>query len=154
ADAFRSADLDIVALPAAEAAARIKGRPPAVAAALVSALDDWASVRRDRREDKAGAGRLSEIAGGADLDPWRNALRTALGQPDRAARLAALKGVVREAKFDELGAVSLDLLGNALSAAGDRAAAEAVLRAAQRRHPDDVWVNYNLAHVLKALGRT
>jgi superkiller protein 3 len=29
-----------------------------------------------------------------------------------------------------------------------------VLRAAQRRHPDDVWVNYNLAHVLEELGRT
>src|SRR5262245_9841507 len=154
ADAFRGADLDIVALPSAEAAARISGRPPAVAEALVSAVDDWASVRRDRREDKAGARRLSEIAGGADSDPWRNALRTALDQPDRAARLAALKGVVREAEFDELGPVSLDLLGSALDAAGDRAAAEAVLRAAQRRHPDDVWVNYNLARLLEALGRT
>jgi tetratricopeptide (TPR) repeat protein len=50
--------------------------------------------------------------------------------------------------------VSLDLLGSALDAAEDRAAAEAVLRAAQRRHPDDVWVNYNLARVLEALSRT
>ena len=147
-------DLDIAALPAAEAAARIKGRPPAVATALVSALDDWASVRRDRREDKAGARRLSETAGGADADPWRHALRTALDQPDGAARLAALKGLVKDARFDELGPVSLDLLGNALTAAGDRAAAEAVLREAQRRHPDDVWVNYNLAGVLAAPGRT
>ena len=154
ADAFRAADLDIVALPPAEAAARIKGRPPAVATALVSALDDWASVRRDRRGDKVGAGRLSETAAGADADPWRNALRTALDQPDRATRLAALRGLVRDARFDELGPVSLDLLGSALDGAEDRAAAEAVLRAAQRRHPDDVWVNYNLARVLEKLGRT
>src|SRR5262249_28646966 len=154
ADAFRGADLDIVALPAAEAAARIKGRPPAGAGGLVSALDDWASVRRDKRGDRAGAGRLSEIAGGADPDSWRNALRTALDQPDRAARLTALKGLVRDARFDELGPVSLDLLGSALDAAGDRAAAEAVLRGAHRRHPDDVWGNYNLARVREALGRT
>jgi serine/threonine-protein kinase len=154
ADAFRAADLDIVALPAAEAAARIKGRPPAVALALVSALDDWAALRRDSRGDKVGAGRLSETAGGADPDPWRNALRTALDQPDRAARLAALKGLARDARFDELGPVSLDLLGSAMDAAGDRTAAEAVLREAQRRHPDDVWANYNLARVLEAQGRT
>src|SRR6516165_4430906 len=154
ADAFRSADLDIAALPPAEATARIKGRPPAVATALVSALDEWASVRRNWSKDKVGAGRISEIAGGADPDPWRNALRTALDQPDRAARLTTLKGLVKDARFDELGPVSLDLLGAALDAAGDRAAAEAVLRAAQRRHPDDVWVNYNLARVLEALGRS
>jgi serine/threonine-protein kinase len=153
ADAFRAAGLDIVSLPPAAAAARIKGRPPAVATALVSALDDWAAVRRGRRGDKAGARRLSEIAGGADPDPWRTGLRTALNQPDRADRLTALKGLFREAKFDELGPVSLDLLGSNLDAAGDPAAGEAVLRAAQRRHPDDVWVNSHLAYVLEELGR-
>src|SRR5262249_2704332 len=97
---------------------------------------------------------VSETAGGGDPDRWRNALLTALDQPDQAARLTTLKGLARDAQFDELGPVSLDLLGSALDAAGDRAAAEAVLRAAQRRHPGDVWANYNLARVLEALGRT
>jgi serine/threonine-protein kinase len=153
ADAFRAAGLDIVALSPAEAAARIKGRPPAVATALVSALDDWAAVRRGRRGDRAGARRLSETASGADPDPWRTGLRTALNQPDRAARSTALKGLFREARLDELGPVSLVLLGSNLDATGDHAAGEAVLRAAQRRHPDDVWVNSHLAYVLEELGR-
>ena len=72
-------------------------------------------------------------------------LRDALDQTGRAARLTALQAAARSARFDELGAVSLDLLGKALASAGDLAEAETVLRAAQRRHPGDVWVNYDLA---------
>jgi serine/threonine-protein kinase len=154
ADAFREADLHLAALPTAEAAARIKSRPPAVATALVAALDDWADVRRTVRRNRVGARRLSEIASGADPDPWRKDLRAALDQPDRAARLATLKDLAGKAKHDELGPVSLDLLGLALDAAGDCAAAETVLRSAQRWHPADVWVYYDLAGVLDKLSRT
>ena len=62
--------------------------------------------------------------------------------------LAGRLGEVRRA-----GAVSLDLLGKALSAVGEPSTAETVLRRAQRRHPGDVWVNYDLAQVLEKLGR-
>src|SRR5262249_53730663 len=58
-----------------------------------------------------------------------------------------------EAKIDELGPISLHLLGAGLLAAGDGALAESVLRRAQQRYPDDVWLNYSLARVLEKLGR-
>ena len=97
--------------------------------------------------------RLSEAARVADPDPWRNELRTALDQADKAARLAGLQALAKTAKFDELGAISLHLLGTGLNDAGDSALAESVLRAAQQRHPGDVWVNYALGRVLEKLSR-
>ncbi len=45
-DAFHEAGLDLVALPAAEAAAAIQARPDAERIALAAALDDWANMRR------------------------------------------------------------------------------------------------------------
>jgi tetratricopeptide (TPR) repeat protein len=48
---------------------------------------------------------------------------------------------------------SLDLLGGALRDAGDLSAAESVLRQAQRRHPGDFWLNWNLAQCLEKLAR-
>ncbi len=62
AEAFREAALDLAALAPAEAGAKIRARPPAVALALAAAMDDWAAVRRDRRNDPAGAERLAEAA--------------------------------------------------------------------------------------------
>ena len=132
AEAFRDAGLDLAALPPAEAGAKIKARPPAVALAIAAALDDWAAVRRGLRNDPAGAGRLAEVARVADPDPWRNDLRAALALADKDRRKEALQALAGTAKFDELGAVSLDLLGNALADAGDPATAETVLRRAQR----------------------
>ncbi len=153
ADAFRDAGIDLAALSPAEAGARIKARPPATALALVAALDDWAAARRGRLGDRIGAIRLSDADRAADPDPWRAELRDALEQTGRAARLTALQAAARSARFDALGAVSLDLLGKALASAGDLPEAEAVLRAAQRRHPGDVWVNYDLARVLQRRSR-
>ncbi len=81
----------------------------------------------------------------ADPDTWRLGLRRALDLPDQAARLEALRRLAKAAPFETLGPISLDLLGRALKDAGDPAAAEAVLRRAQQRHPGDVWINYDLA---------
>ena len=103
--------------------------------------------------DAAGSARLSEAARAADPDPWRNELRTALDQSDKAARLTGLQALAKTAKFDELGAISLHLLGTGLNDAGDSARAESVLRTAQQRHPGDVWVNYALGAVLEKLSR-
>jgi serine/threonine-protein kinase len=147
AGAFRGAGLDLAGGPAA-VAAQIKARPPAVAMALASALDDWASVRRALRNDPAGAARLAEVARAADPDPWRNDLRDAFGLADPGRRKEALKALAGRAKFDELGPVSLDLLGQALTDSGDPALAESVLRRAQVRHPGDVWINLDLGSVL------
>ena len=95
---------------------------------LAAALDDWAAVRRSKRSDFAGAARLSEAARVADPDPWRVELRTVLDRPDKTARLDGLRALARTAKFEELGAISLHLLGAGLNDAGDGALAESVLR--------------------------
>jgi eukaryotic-like serine/threonine-protein kinase len=153
ADAFRDAGLDVAALSVEEAAGRIRGRPPATATALASAVDDWAAIRRDRRKDRAGAASLVALARAADPDDWRNRLRTALDQPDAAARLTALQGLAGGASYETLGPVSLDLLGRALNNAADPAGAETVLQRAQQRHASDVWINYDLAVALEKLAR-
>jgi tetratricopeptide (TPR) repeat protein len=121
--------------------------------ALAAAIDDWAAVRRDRKRDGAGAEALSAVARAADPDPWRSGLRDALDRPDHEARRSELKKLAGTAEFTPLGPVSLDLLGRALADAGDAEAAEAVLRRAQRRHPDDVWINHDLAGALEKLAR-
>jgi serine/threonine-protein kinase len=153
ADAFRQAGIDFAALTPAEAGARIRTRPLSVALALAAALDDWAAVRRGKRSDVAGAARLSEAARVADPDLWRVELRTVVDRPDKTARLDGLRALAKTAKFDELGAISLHLLGAGLNDAGDSALAESVLRTAQRRHPRDVWVNHSLGAVLERLSR-
>jgi tetratricopeptide (TPR) repeat protein len=151
--AFREAGLDLSALPPAEAGAKVKARPAAVALALATALDDWTAVRRDLRKDPAGADRLAASARVADPDPWRNDLRAALALPDKDRRKDKLKALAGTARFDDLGVVSLDLLGKALIDARELAAAESVLRRAQRRFTGDVWINYDLALALEELGR-
>ena len=127
----------------AEAGARIKARPPSVALALAAALDDWA-MRRRESAGGFGAAKLSAAARIADPDPWRTELRIALDQPDTAARLTALQALAKKANYDELGPISLHLLGTGLSEGGDRTLAETVLRKAQERHPQDVWVNLDV----------
>jgi eukaryotic-like serine/threonine-protein kinase len=153
AKAFREAGIDVTGLPPTEAGAMIKARPAPMAAVMVSALDDWAAARRSRRWDGPGAMRLSEAANAADPDPWRVSLRRALDLGDRPARAKALRDLAASTKPEAAPAVDLDLLGTALSEAGDPKAAEEVLRAGRRRFPDDVWLNYDLARALEELSR-
>jgi eukaryotic-like serine/threonine-protein kinase len=151
ASAFREAGLDVTAMPPGEAGAKIRARPSAVAVTLAAALDDWAAVRRDLLGDRPGAEKLAQVARDADLDRWRDGLRTALDFGDKSKRLDALRELARAAKIDELAPVSLNLLESALLDAGDPQAADGVLRPAQRRYPGDVWLNYNLAQCLERL---
>jgi tetratricopeptide (TPR) repeat protein len=154
AEAYRKAGIDVTRLTPARAGAKIKARPKSVVAGLTAALDDWAAIRRGRLRNAAAAALLSQAARGADPDPWRNELRTALDQADEAAQRTALQGLARKAKFEALGPISLHLLGTGLHDAGDDKLAESVLRRAQGRHPRDVWINYALGSVLGALNRT
>jgi hypothetical protein len=175
AEAFRKAGIDLASLTPAEAGAKIKARPASVSLALAAALDDWAAVCRGKNAQRAAqvnqpsrwreamdelvrqyaaeAAHLRVVARLADPDPWRNELRTALDQADHATRLRALRALAKTAKFDELGPTSLQSLGSALNADGDSALAESVLRKAQQRHPRDLWVNLDLANVLRKLER-
>src|SRR5205085_2912077 len=99
--------LDIEALPAPEAAERIRARP-GVAAALVTALDAWAAARS--QENRPGAFALFAVAQAADPDPWRHKLREAIRKRGRDAleELAAEKDALRQPP------ATLWLLGTAL----------------------------------------
>ncbi len=153
AEAFREAGIDFAALSPQEAAARIKARPAPVALALVAFLDDWGSARRATRNDPAGSATVSTAARLADPDPWRNQLRRALELPRGADRTASLRRLAHGASLDDWPAVNLELLGRALTNAGDPVAALAVLQQGQRRHPGDVWLNYDLAQCFEKLAR-
>ena len=152
-DAFREAGIDIDALSAVEAGAKIKSRPASVRVALATALDEWADVR-STRNDKLGAGRIAEAAREADPDIWRNRFRELYRSPlPDADALRMLRNLVVSAPIDELPPVSLHLLGLKLRTAGDSVGAEKLLRKAQRRYPSDVWLNRTLAGCLSDLGR-
>jgi serine/threonine-protein kinase len=152
--AFREAGIDADGRPPAETAVRIRARSTAVAAALVAALDDWAAVRRSRRQDEPGARRLAATANAADPDPWRVGLRKALDQSDRSSRAGALRDLAKATRPETAEAVDLDQLATALSGVGESSSAEDLLRAGRRRFPGDVWLNYDLARLLEASSRS
>ncbi|HEX8203366.1 MAG TPA: serine/threonine-protein kinase, partial [Isosphaeraceae bacterium] len=144
AAAFREAGLDIDALSTAEAGARIAARPGVVE--LAAAVDEWIFWRR-KLGDFAGAQHLVAIATVADPDPWRSRLRAALVKNDAEA----LRQLAASADPHGLPAESVMRLAYALDQRGDTAdtqMAASLLRPVQRRHPDDFWVNCDLAFYL------
>jgi Flp pilus assembly protein TadD len=144
--AFREYGIDVEALDPAEAAARIRSRPPAVALAMGTALDDWALDRRQRKLPLASWQRLLQVARAADPDPWRDRLRAILGSKD----LSGLGRLMDEARPSLLPLPSVQLLGQAMLEAGEAKQAAALLGAVREQHPGDVWVNYGLAQALRA----
>jgi serine/threonine protein kinase/tetratricopeptide (TPR) repeat protein len=149
---FAEFGIDADRLSAAELAARI-GRRPAHAARLAAALDDWAQVRQfqlslqNQKHDPASWERLLEAACLADPDPWRCQLRQLIGQED----LSALRKLAASSNIAALPVQSLQLMGHALVTHGDRPACVAWLRKAQRQHPGDVIINFDLGWHLSEL---
>ena len=149
--AFRDIGVDVDALDPADAGARIAARPDA--AELLGALDQWIFARR--RRNPAGARRLVAVSRAADPDPWRSRLRDALDSrdADRGQALAVLEQLTASPAVAELPSKTTARLASALSYLGDREKAISLLRLAQRAHPDDFWINWDLATNLRDLGR-
>jgi serine/threonine-protein kinase len=120
----------------AAVAARVQAAP--TRAALVAALDDWpATIGSGRRQAW-----VLEVARWADRDPLRDHTRDPALWRDPAAltRLAAAVDVRgRSAHF-------LAVLGRRLQRSGGDAVP--MLKAAQAAHPDDFWLNFELALAL------
>jgi tetratricopeptide (TPR) repeat protein len=136
ARAFRDYGIDALALAPAQAAALLRAR--AIPEELAAALDDWAAIRGPT--DGAGARRLRALARLADPDPDRNRLRDALEGGD----LKALEELATSDQVERLPPSTVVLLADALVDAKARDCAVAVLRRAQRLHPDDFWINEEL----------
>jgi serine/threonine-protein kinase len=152
AAAFREAGYEIDALGPEGAAARIGSRPASVAVELAAALDDWAGERRRSRPRADDAWkRLVETARAADPDSTRNRLRMIWSEPPSAARRERLEKLAQEVDPRTWPPASLTLLAGALTGAGAREAAVALLQRAQAVHPGDVSVNANLGRALEQL---
>jgi serine/threonine-protein kinase len=127
AQAFRDYGLDVDALTTEVAARRVPARP--WVPGLAAALDDWALERRRLRRPPAEWQRLIALARAADPDQWRDALRS-LDYEHLNQERDRLLDLARTAKVSELPPASVQLLGQALRAAGEEECAAEVLRAA------------------------
>jgi eukaryotic-like serine/threonine-protein kinase len=148
AAAFRAAGLNLDALELTEFARRLRRRPEAVVIELAAFLDDWSAVRRGTRRSVAAWRRPLAAARLADPEPYRDRLRTVLLAEDRKPQAEALKVLAAAPEAADLPAPTAVLLGRTLADLGQAEAAVALLRRAAGRHPDDVWVNYQLAGAL------
>jgi serine/threonine protein kinase/Flp pilus assembly protein TadD len=144
AEAFQRAGLDVEALPAEEAAERI--RASSAAAELAAALDHWALTRREiRGRSPSSWQHLLRVARGADSDAWRDRLREALAEQDHQALLE----LARSEEVLQQPSLTLAALAIALRRGGAVEPAEVLLRQARQRRPVDFWANHNLAEALK-----
>jgi tetratricopeptide (TPR) repeat protein len=157
AAAFRDYGIDVDQLQPADAGTRVAAAP--IAVELVNALDQWAFIRRVLvPRGSPGARHLSAVAKSADPDPWRCRLRDALDleSKDREGARAAFEELAATAPADTLHRESLSRLAFALGRFGkkEKETATSLLGRAQRAHPDDFWINYDLARSLMGTGRS
>jgi serine/threonine protein kinase/Flp pilus assembly protein TadD len=119
-------------------AARIRASP--IREQLLGALDGWALST----DDEALRTRLLRLARLTDPDPeWGDRLR----DPASWGDAQALERLAAAAPLDASSPQLLTALGARLQQAG--ADAEQFLRAAQRRHPEDFWLNCELGTLLR-----
>src|SRR5262249_37150202 len=115
---------------------------------LAAALDGWVAVLRAEGRnvwrDRLAAARA------ADPDPFRDRVREAVARGDRKALevLAAVDEVT------DLPPPTLALMAQVLRGLRARDQSLALVTKAQRRHPGDFWVNYNLAILFETMGPT
>jgi tetratricopeptide (TPR) repeat protein len=112
-------------------------------ARLVAALDDWLFLLPRSEVQKARW--LTAVLAAADPNRWRQRLRVARRQGNRQEleQLAVRPGLAGQPPQ------ALLALGQGLHDSGARQKAQALLRRAQQRDPDDFWLNYELAQQLR-----
>jgi tetratricopeptide (TPR) repeat protein len=139
AEAFARHELDVDGLDLQEAAGRILASP--IRQQLITALDDWAWMRKTLKVD--GWQRRLALARLVDPDPWRNRLRDALAGKDERA----LAEVIESASPDKAPLATLMLLGKVTQGTAQAARAATLLRHAQQQHPNDFWINHQLGDI-------
>jgi tetratricopeptide (TPR) repeat protein len=140
AAAFDAYKLPVLELEPEEAALRLADS--AIREQLFAALVDWANVHSDPVEKK----QLGTLLRLADRNPWRQQVWDAVDDQDgsKLARLAQTAEALDQPPS------RLKALGNVL-AHFDKPAAIKFLRQAQQRHPDDFWINHQLAFNLERM---
>ena len=136
--ALRDYGVDIATLGPAEAGRRVAASPHADE--VVDELDESIFWQRGSR-DVEGERRFLAVAEAADRDPWRREVRAASARGD----VTALKKLSEGLDFDKATARGILNLAAALTDKAEYPRALELLQALQRRHPDDYWVNFDLA---------
>ena len=151
ARAFREYGIDIDVLDRDVAAKHIQAR--SIRYELAVFLDSWSHVRR--RLAQLGPGQngkdwreLLEVARAVDPDPWRDQFRKAVLNDDRQA----LVELAASAPISSLSVETVDRLGDALLGTDTIKEAAAFLKKGQQVHPQDYWINVNLANCLLQMG--
>jgi serine/threonine-protein kinase len=153
AEAFRRFGIDVDVLEPAEAARRIRSR--SIRLELAATLDWWADRRQgeltkgktwdgwpDQRDhdpeaNDSGWKRLIAVARAADPDEWRDQVRSALERRDRGA----LYTLTASSRFSDLPVPLLSTVCRHVENEHTKAA----LRRAQLEHPDNYYINNQLA---------
>jgi serine/threonine-protein kinase len=133
ARAFRRYGVDLEAVDASEASARVRHSP--IRDTLVAYLNDWLIWASQANREK-----LRDLVDECDPDEWRRAVRSAMA----AGNADGLRTLSAAAEAPGQPPVILSGLANALVDARHAEAAQAMLREAQQRHPGDFWINYQL----------
>src|SRR5262249_42506457 len=137
---FLDTGLDILGLTPEEAGERL--RSTTVTVEIAAVLDDWVgSYRKKVGKNDLSWKHLLRVARAADPEPWRTRVREAIEREDwRTLReLAVSEEVIRQPP------ATLSVVGaNLLADAEKYRAIEAFLREAQRRYPNDFWLDHNL----------
>src|SRR5262249_22604402 len=133
--AFQSYGLPAHELSVEEAARRIQGSP--IQAQLLAALDDWASPDDPRRKELFR--HLLLVARHVESNPWRRGYFDARIRRD----YATLRRLARQPEALAQPPAVLCTLAGVLGQI-DRGAAQELLRAAQRRYPADLRINFAL----------
>ena len=123
-------------------------RTPRTAPALAVALDHWAALRL-QQGDRCAAVRMTGAVQMADPDDFRCRLRAGLHGAERPVRWGGPGKAGPISSAADLPPVTAAPLGTGLVRSGDASTAEAVLRPAQGRQPDDLWLSQVLAKTLE-----
>jgi serine/threonine protein kinase/Tfp pilus assembly protein PilF len=141
--AFREYGIEVESLEPLEAAERVRARTIRLELAL--ALDHWARICRDTAKgNDTHWKQLVAAARAADPDTWRNELRDAWEHDRREI----LNKLAASASHKNLPVQSWFLLCVFDNGSLDKGPQIAMLRQAQRRFPDDYWINFKLAYAL------
>ena len=147
--AFADFGLDVDKIEASKAATRFSGLPSVLVPHVIEALDFWID---EAFADKAAHEGMwpYQVLGILDPNPDRQRLRRAVVTGDAAALTdIAARGIDRH--YQSFSRVQL---AGALAVIGEHPHSIAALRRAQEHHPDNFWINHQLAVALSARGDT
>jgi tetratricopeptide (TPR) repeat protein/serine/threonine protein kinase len=138
--AFQGYGVDVEALTAAEAAARLRARP-ALVVPIAAALDDWKDALFRLNEKDQRWKRLVMIARALDTEPFRDRLRATWGRRLMPQLKDELKQLAESINVRAHSPATLQALAVTLARVGLSDQATRTLEAATAAHPNDFWLN-------------